>query len=187
MRSNPRSALDADISTGPVQCSARLECGRLVRGRVDTKGHDLSSEHAHDQFRDGRICLRRGAVQPGEVSRVVRSRCSAAGRRDTCRLGLGGAYALGDTLRRARWRSACRRWFGRCDSSILKVCKVSWPCAPLSITALLRTWLSLAPLSAYLLTKHSHPTPFGNLLRCCRITVRIDPISSSEFHGRLVR
>ena len=36
-----------------------------------------------------------------------------------------------------------------------------------------------------LLTKHSHPIPFENFLRCCKITVRIDTIS--EFHGRLVR
>ena len=74
----------APVAHGPVRCSARLECGRLVRGRVNTKGHDLSSENAQDQFRDGRICHRRGAVQPGEVSRVVRSTSSAAGRRDTC-------------------------------------------------------------------------------------------------------
>ena len=56
------------VAHGPVRCSARLECGRLARGRVNTKGHDLSSEHAHDQFREGRICHRRDAVQPGEVS-----------------------------------------------------------------------------------------------------------------------
>src|SRR6266702_2255400 len=78
-------------------------------------------------------------------TRIVRSRCWTAGRRDTCRLGLGGAYAPGDTLRKARWGSTLRRCFGRCDSSVLKVCQLSWTFARLLMAALLRLWFLLAP------------------------------------------
>ena len=125
---SPDSQRDAAlVAHVPIRCSTRLECGRLVRGRIYTKGHNLSPEHARDQFRR-RTCLaatRRSSTRRGIWTRVVRSRCSAAGRRASCRLGLGGAYALGDTLRRALWRSTWRCWFRRCDSSLLKACKVS--------------------------------------------------------------
>src|SRR6266702_3854449 len=67
----------------------------------------------------------RGSIRLGIWMRIVRLRCRTVGKWDTGRMGLGGARALEDTLQKTRWGSTLQGCFGRCDLSVLKVCKLS--------------------------------------------------------------
>jgi hypothetical protein len=121
-----------------------LQNMRVINSEPDVFGSDAAS-----------------SIRLGIWTRVVRSGCWMAGRRDIWRLGLGGGYALGDMLRKARWRSILRRCFGRCDSSVLKVRGVSWTCALLSggITAYV-SFLCLLSLWVRADYRRSRPVPF---------------------------